>query len=174
VAEAQLVPLAGLVLLQPYLPRFLGGCGLLDSCGRAIPDAQLPRACAVLHALACGEAQALEHQLPLIKLLLGRSPDDALNASLPRPAGSDLAEIDSLLGAVRSHWKALGNTSAAGLRLSFLQRRGLLRRADGAWQLNLQSESFDMLLDLLPWSISLVKLPWMERPLLVEWRANAP
>jgi hypothetical protein len=174
--DAQLVALAGLVLLHPYLPRFLGGCGVLDSAGRAIPEARLPRACAVLHALACGEAgMALaEHQLPLIKLLLGRAPDQPLSAALPRPDASDLAEIDSLLAAVCSHWKALGKTSAAGLRLSFLQRRGLLRPADGAWQLNMQSESFDMLLDLLPWAISLVKLPWMARPLMVEWRAGAP
>jgi hypothetical protein len=174
--DAQLVPLAGLVLLHPYLPRFLGGCGLLDGAGRTIPDAQLPRACAVLHALACGAAggEAAEHQLPLIKLLLGRAPDEPLTAALPRPDASDLAEIDALLAAVRGHWKALGNTSAEGLRLSFLQRRGLLRPADGAWQLNLQTESFDLLLDLLPWPISLVKLPWMARPLMVEWRAGAP
>jgi hypothetical protein len=173
--DAQLVPLAGLVLLHPYLPRFLGGCGVLDSAGRAIPDSRLPRACAVLHALACGEAgtAVAEHQLPLIKLLLGRAPDQPLSAALPRPEASDGAEIDSLLAAVRSHWKALGNTSAEGLRLSFLQRRGLLRQADGAWQLNMQGESFDLLLDLLPWPISLVRLPWMARPLMVEWRSGA-
>jgi hypothetical protein len=174
--DAQLVPLAGLVLLHPYLPRFLGGCGLLDGAGRAIANMHLPRACAVLHTLACGAAggEAAEHQLPLVKLLLGRAPDEPLTAALPRPDASDLAEIDALLAAVRGHWKALGNTSAEGLRLSFLQRRGLLRPADGAWQLNLQTESFDLLLDLLPWAISLVKLPWMARPLMVEWRAGAP
>jgi len=164
------------VLLHPYLPRFLGGCGLLDTAGRAIADIDLPRACAVLHALACGDAgeAAAEHQLPFVKLLLGRAPDAPLTAALPRPDAGDLAEIDSLLAAVRGHWKALGNTGAAGLRLSFLQRRGLLRRADGLWQLNMQTEAFDLLLDLLPWSVSLVKLPWMARPLTVEWRAGAP
>ncbi|MGS0755737.1 contractile injection system tape measure protein [Roseateles sp. GG27B] len=76
-----------------------------------------------------------------------------------------------MLAAVRNHWKALENTSAEGLRLSFLQRRGLLRRAEGAWQLHLQAEAFDVLFDLLPWSISLVKLPWMPLPLMVEWHA---
>ena len=174
-ADTQLVPLAGLLLLHPYLPRLLKGCGLVEDKGHksadAITDAHLPRACALLHALACGDAEAAEHQLPFIKLLLGRAPNAALTGSLPRPTPADREEIDSLLGAVRSHWKALGNTSIDGLRLSFLQRRGLLRRADGLWQMQMQAEGFDRLLDLLPWSISLVKLPWMPLPLMVEWHA---
>ena len=169
--DSQLVPLAGLVLLHPYLPRLLKGCGLVDAPGRTLSEAALPRACALLHALACGDAAPAEHQLPLIKLLLGRAPDHALTGSLPHPTATDREEIDSLLSAVRSHWTALGNTSAGGLRLSFLQRRGLLRRADGAWQLQLQAEGFDVLLKLLPWSISLVKLPWMALPLMVDWHA---
>ena len=167
----QLVPLAGLVLLHPHLPRLLKGCGLVDDAGRRISDAALPRACALLHALACGDVEASEHQLPLIKLLLGLPPDHALTAAIPRPSAADREEIDALLAAVRSHWKALGNTSADGLRLSFLQRRGLLRQAEGAWQIHMQAEGFDLLLELLPWSVSLVKLPWMPSPLMVEWHA---
>ena len=159
------------MLLHPYLPRLLKGCGLVDDTGRTLTEAALPRACALLHALAYGDAEAVEHQLPLIKLLLGRAPDHALTGLLPRPTAADREEIDSLLGAVRSHWKALGNTSVEGLRLSILQRRGLLRQADGAWQMRMQAEGFDVLLDLLPWSISLVKLPWMPLPLMVEWHA---
>ena len=170
-AASQLVPLGGLVLLHPYLPRLLKGCGLLDDPGLGISQAALPRACSLLHALACGDAEASEHQLPLIKLLLGRAPDQALTGSLPSLTVADRDEIDSLLAAVRSHWKALGKTSADGLRLSFLQRRGLLQRADGAWRMTMQAEGFDVLLDLLPWSISLVKLPWMALPLMVDWHA---
>lgn len=171
--ETQLVPLAGLVLLHPYLPRFLKGCGLVnEKTGRpSIDDAELPRACALLHGLACGDVEAVEHQLPLIKLLLGRAPSEALTAALPRLSSSDAKEVTGLLSAVRGHWKALGNTSSDGLRLSFLQRRGLLRRADGAWQLQMQAESFDLLLALLPWPISLVKLPWMAQALMVQWHA---
>ena len=169
--DTQLVPLAGLVLLHPFLPRLLKGCGLVDDKGRTIADAAVPRACAITHALACGDAEAVEHQLPLVKLLLGRAPDAALTSSLPRPTAADWEEIDSLLAAVRSHWKALGNTSVDGLRLSFLQRRGLLRKADDAWQMQMQAEGFDMLLALLPWSINVVKLPWMPLPLMVEWHA---
>lgn len=166
---ATLVPMAGLVLLHPYLPRLLGGLGLLDDDGRHVIDRQLPRACALLHALAHGDAEAAEFELPFAKLLLGRQPDDALDAALPALADGERAEVDALLDAVRGHWTALRGTGRDGLRVSFLQRRGLLRHGDGAWRLHLVGEPFDMLIALLPWSISLVRLPWMREPLVVEW-----
>jgi hypothetical protein len=163
------VPLAGLVLLHPWLARLLAACGVLDGSGRRLVPALLPRACALLHALACGDAEVAEHQLPFVKLLLGCPPDEPLTAALPALAPADSAELAALLEAVRDHWSALRGTGVEGLRLSFLQRRGLLARVDGAWQLRLQSEPFDVLLGLLPWPIGLVRLPWMAQPLVVEW-----
>ncbi len=71
--------------------------------------------------------------------------------------------------AVVEHWPALGKTSVDGLRLSFLQRAGLLYPAPDGWLLRPQCEGFDLLLDRLPWGIAIVRLPWMRRPLHVEW-----
>ncbi len=68
-----------------------------------------------------------------------------------------------------THWAALRGTGSDGLRLSFLQRRGLLARGDGGWTLRMQAESFDLLLSTLPWSIGLIRLPWMAQALRVEW-----
>lgn len=163
------VPLAGLVLLHPWLPRLLGACGVLDAGGRQIEPAARPKALALLHALACGEAEPYEHELPFAKLLLGGRPDEPLDVPLPRPGAGDRAEIDALLAAVREHWSALRGTGVEGLRLSFLQRRGLLARADSGWRLRMEAEPFDLLLATLPWSVGLVRLPWMDRPLTVEW-----
>ncbi len=168
-APALLVPLAGLVLLHPYLPRLLAGCGVIEPGARAIPDAQLPRGLALLHALACGPIEAAEHRLPLAKLLLGRDPAEPLSAALPALNEAEQDEVDAVLAACREHWSALRGSGDDTLRLSFLQRRGLLTRADGAWQLRLQGEAFDVLLGLLPWSIGIVRLPWMPQPLFVDW-----
>jgi hypothetical protein len=167
--EPLLVPLAGLALLHPWLPRMLAGCGVLDEGGKQILPAELPRACALLHALACDDAPIAEHQLPFIKLLLGRPPEEPLTAALPALSLADCEEVDALLTAVRDHWSALRGTGIEGLRLSFLQRRGLLSRGDGAWHLRMQSEAFDMLMAMLPWRIEQVRLPWMPRLLIVEW-----
>jgi hypothetical protein len=70
---------------------------------------------------------------------------------------------------VRDHWSALRGTGVDGLRLSFLQRRGLLSRGDDAWHLRMQSEAFDMLMGMLPWRIEQLRLPWMPKLLMVEW-----
>ncbi|MCR6476990.1 contractile injection system tape measure protein [Variovorax sp. ZS18.2.2] len=168
-AEPLLVPLAGLVLLHPWLPRMLAGCGVLDEGGKQILPDELPRACVLLHALACDNAPIAEHQLPFIKLLLGRPPDEPLTAALPALSLADCEEVDALLTAVRDHWSALRGTGIEGLRLSFLQRRGLLSRGDGTWHLRMQSEAFDMLMAMLPWRIEQVRLPWMPKLLIVEW-----
>jgi hypothetical protein len=169
---ALLVPLAGLVLLHPWLARLLGACGVLDADGKAIDPAQRARAHALLHALACGETEPAEHELPFVKLLLGGRPDEPLDVRLPHPGAADRTEVDALLAAVREHWRALRGTGVEGLRLSFLQRRGLLSHDDGGWRLQVQSEPFDLLLATLPWSLGLVRLPWMREPLTVEWQAS--
>lgn len=167
--EAHFVSLAGLVLLHPWLPRLLGACGVLDASGKQIEASSRPKALALLHALACGAVAPVEHELPFAKLLLGGRPDEPLDVPLPRPSADDQAEIDALLAAVREHWSALRGTGVEGLRLSFLQRRGLLARDDTGWRLRMEAEPFDLLLATLPWSIGLVRLPWMVQPLTVEW-----
>lgn len=164
-----LVPLGGLVLLHPWLPRMLAARGVLEPGGKQIAPHALPHACALLHGLAHGDAPIAEHQLPFAKLLLGREPDEPLAAALPALDADDREEIDALLCAVRDHWQALRGTGIDGLRLSFLQRRGLLSRGDGTWQLRMQAEAFDMLVAMLPWRIEQVRLPWMPTLLTVEW-----
>ena len=52
---------------------------------------------------------------------------------------------------------------------SFLQRPGWLGRSERGWLLRVEPASFDLLLTSLPWTLSLVKLPWMPQPLHVEW-----
>jgi hypothetical protein len=165
-----LVPAAGLVLLHPFVPRLFAACKLVtDERSDTIDDAQRPRAAALLHWLAHGDAygEALEFELPFVKLLLGLAPDDAL-----APHGltdSDRAEGEALLQSVIAHWSALRNTGIDALRVNFLQRRGLLEARDGAWHLRVQTEAFDMLVALLPWGIGFVRLPWMTRPLITDW-----
>jgi hypothetical protein len=168
VAPAWPVHSAGLVLLHPFLPQLFAELKLSAGDGR-LPAPALPRAAALLHWLATGEAAPGEFVLGLIKPLLGLHPDDPLPVGEDDLAAGDLAEGEALLAAVVEHWIALRNTSIAALRLSFLQRRGLLRPAPGGWALHPDGESFDLLLGQLPWSISIVRLPWMSAPIFAEW-----
>jgi hypothetical protein len=74
-----------------------------------------------------------------------------------------------MLAAVIGHWTALRNTSPDGLRGAFLLRAGKLSERAGEWLLQVEPQTADILLGDLPWGISAVRLPWMERILWVEW-----
>ena len=78
--------------------------------------------------------------------------------------------VEGLVQGMIQNWTALGNTSVAGFRESFLQREGRLQLNGNAWNLLVQPRAFDMLLDQIPWSYSTIRLPWMERVVYVEWR----
>lgn len=173
-SQGHVIALAGLVLLHPYLARCFQALGWHEQGQRGpLSEAMWPRAASLMHELAMGDAQApLECNLGLIKLLLGRDEHEALSHGLPALLTHEREEAASLLQAVLGHWPALKGTSVTGLRQSFLQRRGWLEPLDRAWQLRVEPAAYDMLLGSLPWGLSMVKLPWMDRPMHVEWSAS--
>jgi hypothetical protein len=166
--EAVSVDNAGLVLLAGFAPRLFTMLGLL--AGRAFADEDAAaRAVHLLQWLVDERPDADEHELVLNKLLCG------LHAATPVPRDVVLQphERDAaqqMLQGVIAHWSALGRTSVQGLRESFLQREGRLSRDETAWRLRVAPRAFDMLLDRLPWSYTMLKLPWMPEVLHVEWR----
>ncbi|MEK8048730.1 contractile injection system tape measure protein [Ideonella sp. DXS22W] len=179
---------AGLVLLWPFLPAFFGRLGWLltdgPQAGRAFAQPALA-ACAarLLHALAQGpgsgpaEADAddpdadppvPEHWLPLAKLLCGLAPESPLPASAA-PDAAARAEGDLLLQAVIAQAPILREMSVPAFRGSFLWRDGQLGVRDGHWLLRVERAAYDMVRDRFPWGVSLVRLPWMDTALQVEW-----
>jgi|GEM_PF-2893323 len=159
---------AGAVLLAPYLPRLFERLELIESGGFINREAA-ERAVHCVQFLVDGSLSSPEYRLVLNKLLCGVRP------GLPICRGIELAtaekqQLEALLQAVIEHWTALGNTSIAGLRESFLQRDGRLQRSAEAWRLSVEGRSFDMLLDGLPWTYSTLRFAWMDRPIYVEWR----
>ncbi|HET7833886.1 MAG TPA: contractile injection system tape measure protein [Gallionella sp.] len=160
---------AGLALLHPFLSRLFDATGIAPANSCILPAAALPRAAAMLHWLATGREEIYEFELTTIKVMLGLTPEDVLLTGASLLSEADRLEADTLLAAAIAHWGALGNSGASALRVSFLQRQGLLRDIGTGWQLQLESESFDLLLGKLPWGISIVRLPWMTRPIFTEW-----
>jgi hypothetical protein len=159
---------AGLVLAGGYMQRLFGMLGLANN-EAFVSDAARERAVMLLQHLVSGESNAPESQLALNKLLCG------VPLSMPvlreiEVLPTEAQAIDGLLKAMIAHWKIIGQTSVAGLRESFLMREGQLSQDDEGWQLLVEPRAFDMLLDHLPWGFHLLKFPWMERPLRVDWR----
>ena len=106
-------------------------------------------------------------QLLLNKLLCGLPPDYPCP---PMELGQDeQALCEQLLHAVIGNWAIIRNTSIAGLRETFLQRAGRLQWCDGKASLAVQRKTVDVLIQQLPWSISVIRHPWMRQPLHVTW-----
>lgn len=160
---------AGLVLLHPFLPQLFRTCELWQAGDKQLSMWLLPRAAALLHFLATGVDTIAEHECGAIKLLLGLAVDAPLPVAEGLLTETDRQEADALLAAVIGHWAALKQTSASGLRLSFLQRPGLLRAEADGWRLHIEREAFDVLLDFLPWGIGVIKLPWMTDAIHTAW-----
>lgn len=163
--EGLYVDNAGLVLLHPFLPRFFEHLGLAAGDKLIKPMAALQ----LLHFLATGQPAAPEYALVLPKVLCSV----ALGMPVEKEAvlaETEREEAEALLKAVIRHWEALKGTSPDGLRGTFLVRPGKLTlREDGDWLLQVESQSYDILLNQLPWTISMIKLPWMQQMLRVEW-----
>jgi hypothetical protein len=161
---------AGVILLWPFLSRYFQTLGLLEQNSFRSEEEQ-SRAIHLVQYLATGKLEAPEHELLLNKLLCGALPAEPLHpVTAVTEAEEDLSQ--QLLNSVIRTWKKIRNTSINGLRQSFLVREGqLLRRdSDDSWMLTVSTRSYDMLLDSLPWRLSLVRQPWMQTTLHVKWR----
>lgn len=162
---------AGLVLLHPFLSPFFEASGVKAANSKAIADAHIPRAAALLYFLATGQEELYEYELGFIKILLGLEPDTPILVGEGLIEESDRQEAEALLQSAINYWTVLKGTSVNGFRTSFLQRSGLLRNTENGRILQVEHQAFDLLLEHLPWSISVIKLSWMKYPLYTEWQS---
>lgn len=163
---------AGLVLTNPFLPHLFEALGLLTRDERGKPrlrdEAAASRAVHLLQYLVDGRTDAPEPLLALNKVLCG------LPIAAPVDRAITLTDdehdtCDMLLRSILGNWPILSGTSIAGLRETFLQRDGKLTLTDGAWRLQVQRKTLDVLVDQIPWSIGVVFHAWMPGALHVTW-----
>ena len=160
---------AGVVLLHPFLMRFFDSFSLLAEDRKTFQDkGKAEEAVHWLHYLATGMDDAPEQDLALAKFLCG------LKIAAPVRRGrafskEEKEEAEAMLEAAIDHWKVLKNTSPDGLRDGFLQRQGRLTNKQNGSLLEMENKAQDILLGQLPWGMSVVRFPWMEAPLWVQW-----
>ncbi len=158
---------AGLVILWPFLKRFFKGLELLNQKKFHDPAA-VQRAVGLLQYLVSEDAAPQEYLLSLNKVLCGMALDEVFDFG-PPVTEFEIEQCRHLLTAVIEHAPILRKMSIAGFRNTFLLRKGQLGSRDGLWRLRVERESYDVVLDRFPWSVSWLKLPWMEFPMNVEW-----
>jgi hypothetical protein len=164
ITEGALVTNAGLVILSPFLPELFKRCALLEDNILIDPA----KAIAMMHFLVHGHCDYREYDVLLNKVLCNWDENKDIEL-VDAFSEFELTEMESLLETVVSYWTALKGTTAAGLREGFLCRQGKLMLKQDEWFLQVEKKTHDILLQQLPWTIGMVKLPWMEKMLRTEW-----
>jgi hypothetical protein len=158
---------SGLVILHPFLLKLFEKTGYIEN-KQWIGIEQQQRAIALLQYAVTGAEEYPEFLLMLNKIICGYEISESLPAEI-QLSEFEKNEADELLKSVVTHWTVLKNTSVNGLRETFLMRDGKLSRDDGGWLLQCEVKTVDILINKLPWGMSMIKLPWMKEMLRVEW-----
>ena len=166
--EGIFVSHAGVVLIHTFLTSVFKRLQLVRD-SKFVDKMDQQKAIYILHYIASGKVIAEEHELVVPKVLcdwpVGMTVDKSVEIT-----EDELNEADNMLQASIEQWPVLKNTSLAGLREAFLQRKGKLFTKNDKLHLQVEASSIDVLLDQLPWNLSMIKLPWMKAIFRVNWR----
>lgn len=166
--EGVFVSLAGIVLTHPFLHSLFKKLQWIKEGSFENTSIQ-QKVLYMLHYLATGNTTAEEFELVIPKLLCNWPMEMPVEKNIELKE-EELSEADNMLEALIEQWTVLKNTSIDGLRQGFLQRHGKLFKKNDKLYLQVESSTIDVLLDQLPWNLSIIKLPWMKELLRVEWR----
>ena len=161
-------PNAGLILIHPFLSSLFENLGYLENREFLNLEKQERAAC-LLYYVATGRTEFPEYEMTFCKYLSGLNSVHTISKSLCL-SQFEMDEANSVLSSAIANWPALKNTSIDGLRVNFLQRTGALIQSHPGVTLHVESQAFDILLDMLPWNLALVKLPWLDSLITVKWR----
>ena len=158
---------AGIILFWPFLTRFFEQLSLINN-GAFKDENCRNEAVYLLQYLAYNRIDFSEHQLVINKILVGMLPSEIL---LPISPLSEEAKnmAESLINGLRSNWDKVKDSSPEAIQETFLQRDGILIIKEDKMVLTVDKKGVDVLLTSIPWNITLIKLPWMKKPLYVEW-----
>lgn len=165
--DALLIHNAGLVILAPFLPRYFSKLNMLED--GIFKDAEAAmRGVLLLEYLVSGRTEVPEHELVFNKVLCG------VEIAQPVLGFIELSEAEEtisqqILEAVLGNWDKMSNSTVENLRGSFLMRGGLLLEKEEHWSLTVESVAYDILLNYLPWTISVTNLPWVTKRIETEW-----
>lgn len=156
---------AGLILLHPFLKMLFQNCNLLDEKNH-VNNKEL--AVHILHYAATKQEHDYEYTMLFEKFLCGLPLEFPIKREV-NIEDYQKNHVEELLTAVVGHWSALKNSSTDILRTEFLQREGKLDLLDANPKLTIEKKTQDILLDKIPWNISIVKITWIEKIMYTEW-----
>ncbi len=165
--EPLVVKNAGLVILQPFIPRYFDALGLVKNKFFVSQEAQF-KAIHLLQYLATKQLETPENELVFNKILVGLP----INTPVPLSVEISQEEIDfseSLLQGAIANWSRMKTMSPDALRSTFIIRNGTIKEEPDRWKLVVEKGGFDVLLRTISWGFTFVRFSWLEKSIFVEW-----
>jgi hypothetical protein len=158
---------AGIVIIWPLIVPLFDDRQLLENRNFKDEEARF-KGLQMLNYLVNGDEVVEEKDMPLNKILCGipRNESVLFTSEL---SNDDKLELNALLAHLIKHWSILKNTSIQGLRDGFIHRKGQIAENEIEWSLKVEQKSIDLLMNSMPWGYKMIKLPWMNKLLVVEW-----
>jgi len=153
-------------LIHPFIKTFFEHCNLLDPKTQQLID---PELCAhLLHYIATGKTNAPEYDMVFEKFLCNIPMHQTINKHI-KLSRKHKTQAKNVIESVQHNWNPMRKSSAALLQNEFFQRSGKLVVTDHDYTLIIERKAQDILLDQLGWGIGLVKLPWQEKFIFINW-----
>jgi hypothetical protein len=158
---------AGLVILHSFFPILFEKLGLIKDKQFLSASAQLSAA-QYLQYIVTETVVNSRDAASLINVLCGLPAARPVNSNGPI-SWDDKKLIEGLIHAAINYLPAIGETSVQGFRGNWLARNGVLTEQEDRYELTVEKKAYDILLHRSPFSFSVIKHPWMPKPLYVNW-----
>lgn len=158
---------SGLVIINGYIKLLFDRLEITNENKFKNEIAQF-HAALYLQYIVTGLSNNEEYLLPLCKVLCGIP----LTSSIPNEieiTETNKQLIEGLINTIIHSWSTIGSTTIEGFRGNWLIRNGLLTEKENKWELTVEKRAYDILLNSFPFSFSIVKYPWMAKPLFINW-----
>lgn len=158
---------AGIVLLNSFIVMLFERLSLVkDNNFTSIENQK--NAVLYLQYVVTGVSETEDSYLALNKILCGLSVTDSVPAIIEISQENEIL-IVGLIKAAVSYWSAIGECSVEGFRGNWLIRDGMLTELEDKWELTVDKRAYDVLINKSPFAFSIIKYPWMHKPLHVIW-----
>lgn len=160
---------AGLILLHPFIRQLFKRLGWLIE-GQFRDELCRRKAVVMLHFIATGTQEWKAYALAVPKILCGMPLANALTGDEELLTPAEETEAIDMLHAAIAQWEIMGNASVQAFREGFLDREARIMVNEQHISFRMETKGIDVLLDRLPWNLSLVRFPWLTMSIHVEWR----
>ncbi len=155
----------GLLLLHPFFKYFFKKLNLLSSEGN-LTDPET--AVHLLHYIVTGNEKSPEHEMSFEKYICNIPIATPIKRNI-EISKKQKEEVKLLLKALKKNWKTISKFSVSMIQNEFLKRPGKIIHMEEGTKIIVERRGLDILMNKMDWGIGLIKLPWKNHFIYVNW-----